>query len=294
MIPYEELVAALQSWRSRQGLATDTIDYLGGSGAADYSIMDTAVAAEAIEEISDYDVADEVEVEAEGYGAEPAYGYDDQAGGAGDAVEYQQADIEAMRAEYAFDEEQETAYSPVQSDAEVEEQALDYGDYDDDGSATVIGDAGAGEAPEPGAHGYGMDAPVAGDDLDVGSFAPVEHEPGAESADDDLPTGYDQGSLDADPAAGEDLPGYEAASVYGDSSTVDVDLELGADDVIESALPPPPPTGGFDDEDDQATAIAAPAEPPPLAPPPEEETSASVEIDSLDVIDEDDDPNRAH
>lgn len=308
MIPYEELVAALQSWRSRQGLPTDSTDYLGGTGAADYSLMDAAVAHEApdapdvIEEISEFDVAEEAE--ADGY-AEQGYGdqgsaYDDQ----GDAVDYQQADLEAMRAEYAsdaFGDEQETAYSPVQSDAQVEEQALDYGaDYDDDGGATVIGDEAAPAAAGYG-DGYGMDAPVGGDELNIESFAPVE-QPDDESADDDLPTGYGEASLGADPAAGDEaLPAYEAASDYGDIGTVDVDMEIGADDVIESTLPPPPPGGGFaaaadddDGDDDQATAIAAPVEPPPLAPPPEDESSASVEVDALDVIDEDDDPDRAH
>jgi hypothetical protein len=313
MIPYEELVAALQGWRSRQGLPTATTDYLGDPAATDYSIMDTAVAAEAIEEISDFDVAEEVEVAGEpavgGYD-DPAYGddqpyegshqgYDDDQGyDAGEPVEYQPADIDAMRAEYAsdaFGEEQETAYSPVQSDAEVEEQVLDYSaDYDDEGGATVIGGEVGGEAPAVEDGGYGMDAPESADDLDMESFVPLE--PAAADPDGDHgEAGYDDGALGADPAAADDaLPAYGAGADYREG-TVDVDLDLAADDVIEAALPPPPPTSGsidFGGDDDESTSIAASSEPPPLAPPPEEESSASVEIDALDVIDEDDDPGR--
>lgn len=297
MIPYEELVAALQGWRARQGLPTAAADYLGEPAPTDYSIMDTAVAADAIEEISDFDVADEVDVSGyaedhdAGYGASPG---DDDGYVASEPVEYQPAEIDAIRAGYAaeaFDDEQETAYSPVQSDAEVEEQVLDYSaDYDDEGGATVIGGE-VGSEP-PALESAGLDAPVPAAELDMESFVPFDDE----YDDDQAQAAQDAGAgeaLGADAVPADDALPAAHGDDHGEG-TMDVDVEMSADDIMsEAALPPPPPLGGFDDDD--ATSIAASAEPPPLAPPPMEPAEPAdyeAEVESFDVIDEDDDPGR--
>jgi hypothetical protein len=44
MIPYDELVAALSSWRSRQGLPSGPADYLGEPVASSYNYVQPATA----------------------------------------------------------------------------------------------------------------------------------------------------------------------------------------------------------------------------------------------------------
>lgn len=192
MIPYEELVSGLTSWRARQGLATGASDYLGEAprhelgvaGAAPavaaHAYGGAAEAGEYIDEFSDMDIV----AEDDAAPADGGYGEYEASPDSTDMVPLEADDVVESAPAYAapgYDDDydgadphraatvdsgsfEDPAYDSG-ADAESQPYAASYADsYGEEGDeATMIGESPADGAPANAASGEF--APAAYDDI---------------------------------------------------------------------------------------------------------------------------------
>jgi hypothetical protein len=252
MIPYEELVSGLTSWRTRQGLATGASDYLGEAPQHELGLPNVAAAAYAapaygdapvadyVDDFSDMDIVSEEDasnpaVHVGSYGASPD---------ATDMVGLQAGELEDSEPAYDGYADRDPAVPEVPEP------------YDPHRAATV--DSGSFEDPaydaadsQPYAASYAeeYEATVIGESPDA---------PSPMSADDLSPVGYDDldGPGDGyDPLLPIDTLDVDGGEIEEEYMVEDGDATMIRDDGdLPPSLEPPPLADPHGDDDDDPFA----------------------------------------